>query len=131
MAIPWRRRAVGLAIDLGVCAGFATVWVAAGHGAGPVGLLMVLGHADAWGLPMGLGWAAVATLAVLPLVPWRWPYLAAALAGLALLLASWFVFVARSQDAGLPMMTSVQFAGALVARLWYLFAGARSSGVRT
>ena len=37
-------------------AGFSAVLVAAGHGVGPVGILMVMGDAAPWYFGMALGW---------------------------------------------------------------------------
>jgi hypothetical protein len=55
-----KRRRIGLLIDLAAIVAFSSVILAAGHGVAPVGLMMFLGSGAAWGLPMRIGWGAIA-----------------------------------------------------------------------
>ncbi len=117
----WKQRGLGLLIDLAALAAFGIVIIAAGHGAGPVGILMFIGSASAWGLPMAIGWGAIAALIVASFIPFRWPYLVVTLSGYAALAASLAIFVSRSERPEASAVFATPFAGALVGRAVYLF----------
>lgn len=90
---PLTRAAVGFALLLS----FAVIIIAAGHGAAPVGLLLVLGSPDAWLLPQFFGWCGVAleVFAVFRIKKNNWKLLGAA--SLATLLVSIVAFVLQSE----------------------------------
>ena len=115
-----RQRLIGLLIDLAVMGGSGTVMIAAGHGVGPVGLLMFLGQGD-WHFPMAVGWCGGAVLLALPLVPNRWCYALVWLAGLSTLAASLAIFISRSERRAFSILTAYLFAAAVAVRVAYLF----------
>jgi len=125
-AIPPRQRWLGLACDAGVALTFACVLIGAGHGVGPIGLLMVVGSPEAWGLPMAAGWTGLAALALAALVAARSMYTALTLAGLGMVFLSWCLFVAQSASVFASVVYfSIPFLGALAGRLVYLAAQLR------
>lgn len=64
--ITGRRRGVASLVTVLLVASFAIVLVGAGHGVGPVGLLLVSGSFSAWSFPITLAWGGVLlTLAAL------------------------------------------------------------------
>lgn len=101
-------------------AGFSAVLVAAGHGVGPVGMLMVMGDAAPWYFGMALGWPGWAlilgSLAFSDgMTSRKWQAY-----GLALVVMSWCVFVSQTEDLSLTLITSVPFLVATVVRVTQL-----------
>ena len=114
------QRLLGLAIDAGVMLAFGCVMIAAGHGTGPIGVLMFAGSADAWGTPMTIGWTGIALLAMSALVPPPWLYGCVVLTGLATIVVSWSLFVIESASLNFSLVFSIPFICALAGRLMYL-----------
>ena len=86
---------------------FVVVLVAAGDGAGPVGLLLVAGKFSVWGFSMLLGWGGILlTLTSLFGSRTKLPIGEAAL-GLGCVAASWFLFFLASEEKGGTLVTSV------------------------
>jgi hypothetical protein len=112
-----------------VIAAFSNVWLAAGHGIGLIGLLMVTGSTAAWGLPRAIGWAGVLALMILPLMPWRLPYIVLTAIGLGGLTVSLLLFVSRSEAPGLALVSACVFFGAVIARAVYLLGQVKTRGL--
>lgn len=103
-----QRVAASLAAVI-LVASFAIVIVGAGHGAGPIGLLLVLGSFSAWGFHMTLGWGGVLlTLAALFCSQTR-SHVRFAAWGLACIAASWALFFGASEISGFTLVTSIPF----------------------
>jgi len=110
-----RRRRLALT-TLALIATFALVVIVAGHGAGPLGYLMVFGW-GAWTAAVLLAWVAVALLASGSLVAvgsWRVGAGLLRLGGLASV-ASWVVFVRGSELLPFTLATSLPYFACLVA----------------
>ena len=118
--LPWRQRLLGLAFDAVVVMTFGGVWISAGHAMAPLGLIMLLGTVDAWGLPMEVGWVAIGFLVIATILPWNRLYGSVVLAGLATLAGSWWIFVSQSGSIGYAWPLSIPFLATLVARVVYL-----------
>jgi hypothetical protein len=138
-----RQRLVGVAIDAGALLAFGCVLIGAGHGVGPITLLMFVDSPEVWSLPVAVGWAGVALLLIAVLVPRRALYVPMALGGLAALLASWRLFLYygeagiallliahRDEPASLgsSLVLSIPFLGVLAGRLVYLMVQLRGRG---
>jgi hypothetical protein len=114
---PWQRqRAICLMLDAAMVLAFSCIIIAAGHGAGPVGLLLFMGSAEAWGLPMTVAWLGIGLLATSVLMPFRWPYVIQAGVGIICLFISWFLFVSRSEVPFASLFFSIPFLGVLISR---------------
>lgn len=50
---------------------YAIAIIAAGHGAGPVGMLLFLGNARVWGMGQMLGWFSILSLLLVSVFPVR------------------------------------------------------------
>ena len=118
--ISTRDRMIGLACDAGVALTFASVLIGAGHGVGPIGLLL-FGDVEAWGVPMAAGWAGLAALVAAALAPPRVLYGLLVSGGLGLLFLSWGLFVAESASVFASVVYfSIPFLAAAAGRLIYL-----------
>jgi hypothetical protein len=116
----WKQRLFARVMDLLVIATFANVWLAAGHGVAPVGLLLFLGEED-WHRPMAVGWSGIVALAVLPLVLNRWWYNTLVVtAGLSLRTVSLVLFIHKSDVPVFSIPLAAGFAFTVVARAVYL-----------
>ena len=119
-----RQRVVASMIAIALVLAFAVIIVAAGHGAGPVGMLLVLGSFSAWGLQITVGWfGVVLTLAALFFSRVR-PHVELAASGLVFLAAAWVLFLTASEGPGLTLMTAAPFQALSTVRgfqLWKLF----------
>ena len=126
-----QQRVVASLTAIALVAAFAVVIVAAGHGVGPVGLLLVLGSFSAWGLHMVIGWVGVLlTLAALFCSRVRL-HVGLAVGGLVFLAVAWVLFLTASEDPGLTLMTATPFLVLSAVRgfqLWKLSTGPASSG---
>jgi hypothetical protein len=119
----WSGRSRRLALTLGLIATFALVVIVAGHGVAPLGYLMVWGW-GAWTAPDLLAWVAMALLANGGLVaPGRpvghgllW------LGGLASI-ASWILFIRRSELLPLTLASSLPYLACLAAWAWQIRPG--------
>jgi len=69
-------------MDAAVALAFGCVLIGAGHGVGPIGLVMLAGSPEAWGFPTTVGWVGIALLAISVSFPRRGLYLSLALVGL-------------------------------------------------
>src|SRR5262245_57847436 len=94
--IPNWQRLLGFLVDGCVLLAFACVLIGAGHGVGPIGLLMIGGSIEAWGWPMAVGWVAVTLLALGALVSHREFYFPMIAMGLIALVVSWGLFISQS-----------------------------------
>ena len=125
-----QQRLVASVVALALVGSFGVVIVAAGHGAGPIGLLLFLGSFSDWGLHLALGWTGVlSTLAALFCSPARF-HVGFAASGLAVLAAAWVLFLTASEGPELTLMTSIPFLVLSAVRgfqLWKLFS-ARPAG---
>jgi hypothetical protein len=134
LTIPGGRsgRSRRLALTLGLIATFALVVIVAGHGAAPLGYLLVWGW-DAWTAPDLLAWVAIVLLARGGLSAPGRPVGRGLLrlGGLASV-ASWVLFVRRSELLPLTLASSLPYLACLAAGAWQLRPGAsdRASPVR-
>ena len=111
-----QQRVIAIVVAVALVASFAIVMVAGGHGAGPVGLLLVLGSFSAWGLHMTLGWVGVLlTLAALFCSRTR-SHIELAWNGLVGLAAAWLLFLTASEDRGFTFLFSLPFLALSVVR---------------
>jgi len=125
------HRWIGLAFDGGVVLLFGCVLIGAGHGVGPIGLLMIFGMAEAWAVPMVVGWLSIAALALAALVPQRELYVTVVLLGLTLLVISWWLFISQSSSMVASIVPwSVPFLAALAGRAVFLVISVRK-GIAT
>ena len=96
-----------------VVGAFLSALIAAGHGVGPIGLLLVLGW-DYWRGPVILGWAAIVVLVVGSLTPGPRAW-AITLVGAICTAMSWCAFAVHSEALpatiiySLPYLLSVAF----------------------
>lgn len=81
---------------LGILA-FLKIILAAGHGIGPIGLLLFFGTMEAWGLPKILGWLGVAVICISLYCSGRFNVWGN-LGGNVLLLGSWAAFLGTADS---------------------------------
>ena len=110
------ERLSGLALDSGLVLAFGLVVIAAGDGAGPVGLLMFNSFHDC-GFPMAAGWTAIVLLPISVLVSHNGLYLLITLVGLISLVISWWLFIRETEALAFSLVSSVLFFALLLARL--------------
>lgn len=124
-AIGARRLAIGILL----LTAFLCVLVFAGHGVGPVGLLLVLGRAPEYAFPMVTGWLGIAGVLVSLLSPSGTVGRFAAVAGIMLVALSWagFLWVSERRIASVLTSVPLMVAMALFARA-QLWGGSRSDG---
>ena len=85
---------------------YLMVVIVAGHGLGPIGLLLVFGRAPEYVIPMASGWLGLVALiltVVLPAQLWRWIGIAAVI----LLVSSWASFLMVSEWKFVTIATSI------------------------
>jgi hypothetical protein len=121
------KRLVGLAIDAAVALAFGCVLIGAGHGAGPIGLVMLAGSPEAWGFPTTVGWVGIALLAISVSFPRRGLYLSLTLVGLAMVVASWWLFISPSSSLEWSLVYSIPFLSVLAYRLYLIVQLGRGS----
>ena len=100
-------------------AAFAVALVAAGHGLGPIGLLLVLGWGY-WTAPVVVGWAAILLLVVGRAGSSSTGSILHRLGGI-LSLASWALFLSMAEVPSVTMVTSIPYLALLAvwaARVW-------------
>ena len=111
------QRALAVGASLGLIFSLAIVIIGAGHGAGPVGLLLVLGDFSAWGWHLAFGWSGVLlTLAAL-FFSRRIIHVGLGAGGLLCLAASWTLFFLATETRGFTLITSLPFLGSASWRL--------------
>jgi len=120
MNLSLRRRLIGLACNLGVVLTFGVVLIGAGHGVAPIGLILFLGEAEEWVLPMTVGWSAIGLLALPALVPRLGLHVACVQLGLVTLAVAWMLFLSVSEARAFSLAFSLPFLGASIARVWFL-----------
>lgn len=125
MNLSLRRLLIELAFNLGVVLAFGMVLIGAGHGVAPIGLILFLGDAEEWVLPMTVGWTAIGLLALAVLVPRLGLHVACVQLGLLTLAAAWMLFLSLSEILPISFLFSIPFLAAMVARLWFLTAEIR------
>ena len=97
---------------VGLLALFGVVMIGAGHGAGPVGLLLVLGRAKEWVPGQVLGWIGVSLCVGAVFRPTRRGYLGTLLFGLGFLVLSVVAFAVPSDAPASTLAFSVPLLGA-------------------
>lgn len=103
--------------SLALLASYSVVCVAANHGIGPVGLIMVTGREGLWllGMALGwLGWVAIFGSFVFPKGKILW---SCQVTGLAFVFMSWCVFISQTIDFSFTLITSVPFLIVVVVRV--------------
>jgi len=125
MSLSLRRLMIGLAFNLGVVLAFGIVLIGAGHGVAPIGLILFLGDAEEWVLPMIVGWVAIGLLVLPVLAPRLGLHVALVQLGLLALAAAWMLFLSVSEAWGFSLAFSIPFLGAMIARLRFLTAEIR------
>ena len=119
----WTARSRRLALTLGLIETFALVVIVAGHGAAPLGYLMVRGW-SAWTAPDLLAWVAVALLASGSLVaPGRPVGHGLLWLGGLVSIASWVLFIRRSELLPLTLASSLPYLACLAAWAWQIRPG--------
>ena len=93
---------------------FGAIMVAAGHGAGPIGYLLVLGRAVEWLPGQVLGWTGLLLCIASVFREAYSSYLVTLLWGLALLVLSVLAFAVASDAAGWTLLFSLPLLGASV-----------------
>lgn len=88
------------------------VMIFAGHGVGPVGLLLWAGSAPEYMLPMAAGWLGITALVLSVVLPPRYRR-AAAWISAALISVSWLAFLAVSEWKLATFATSIPLLAAL------------------
>jgi hypothetical protein len=102
----WPSRSARAVNLIALLCAFAVPIIAAGHGAGPIGLLLFFGAWDAWGSPLNFGWLGIICLGASCFASGRL-YLCVAAASLALLGISWVLFYEATESVGLTIATSL------------------------
>lgn len=120
MNLAIRYRLAGLALDAAIVCAYWVVGIAAGHGVGTIGYLMLNGSFGAWGLPMVLGWVAIGAFVAAVLIPKRWIYGLVLLLALALLGTSWGLFVSETELFAVSFPASLAFVGLATVRFPFL-----------
>ena len=102
---------IGRSIAVGI--GYLAVVIFAGHGLGPIALLLVAGRAPEYILPVAAGWLGIAALIFSVVAParfWRPARMIAAI----LILGSWFAFLGVSERKLATTVTSIPLFAAIV-----------------
>lgn len=110
-------RILETAIALLMLVGFATTFIAAGCGVGPLGLLLVAGSFDAWGLEMITGWVGYGAIILSMFGPpskMRRMWAGIGLAGLA---ASFCLFLRQAHGIDFTLITGSIFLASWTLRL--------------
>jgi hypothetical protein len=94
---------------------FAVIVIAAGHGVGPIGFVLIAGSLDAWGFRLVFGWLALVSSWASPFIGQRGIYLGIRVCSIALFVTSWLGFFTASESDVFTLITSVPFALALFA----------------
>lgn len=102
----WAAIAVSI-IHLG---SFAIVFVVAGHGVAPLGLILVTGKFSVWGFHLTLGWVAVLLTCVAMFCSGARRHFIFAACGLACVAVSWALFVTITESNGITLVTSIPLA---------------------
>ena len=124
--LPTEQRVLAAAASLGLVFSLAIVIIGAGHGAGPVGLLLVLGDFSAWGWHLSLGWSGVLLTVAALFFSRRTIHFGLGAGGLLCLAASWVLFFMTTETRGFTLVTSLPFLGGASWRLIQL----TSNGMR-
>ena len=102
---------------LGAVFSLAIVIIGAGHGAGPVGLLLVLGSFSAWGWPLVFGWSGVLLTVTALFFPSRAAHVWLGISGLLCLVVSWTLFFLATEVRSFTLVTSLPLFGCVSWRL--------------
>lgn len=111
------RRWPRLVTAVALAAAFGLVIIGAGGGAGPIGLLLILGEPAAWGYPQALGLAGLVLSLTAPFLRHERINLRLSRLGLVLLSGSWLLFFHETQVPAATLLTSAPFGLLLVLRL--------------
>lgn len=90
-------------------ASFCIVLIAGGHGAAPIGYLLVAGGLFEWGFRMLLAWIGISVTVFGALNAKTVLHFRFAVAGLACVFAAWILFFVASEMRGLTLLTSLPF----------------------
>jgi hypothetical protein len=113
----------GVALNILIILGFAGVCIVAGHAVAPIGVLLTIGlmHETAWGLPLAFGWLGITMVAIATFYSRQRGHGIAVLIGLTPIVASWAIFVTKSDRPGFALSMSVPFIASVLIRAYYLF----------
>ena len=107
VSVPQRLGALVLTVVL--VAAFAWIIIPAGHGAGPIGYLMVLGTFSAWGLPLVFGWGGITLLLLAVFCSTASFHASLTIAGLVCIVISWSFFILASEMFRPTLLMSIPF----------------------
>jgi hypothetical protein len=104
-----RQKVMAVLVAVLLIGSFSIVIIGAGCGAGPVGLLLVMGSFSAWGLHMTLGWIGMVLTVAALFCSQAKLHIPLATAGLACVAVSWSEFFMASEVSGGTLVTSIPF----------------------
>lgn len=112
-------RVIGLAGDVALILAFCCIPIGAGHGIGPLGLLLLDGNLVAWRNPFSVGRIGIALVAIGILIPKRSLYFPLELAGLLMIVLTWLLIAFENGHVVIYFVFSIPFLAVLAARLVY------------